>query len=228
MAMSDDERKASSRARTAKYRAKIGRAACAAQARALYHQHDDDPVLHEAKLQQGRERASRWYANHTEQRIADVMARIEKRAADPELAEIDRLAQNMRTAKWRESHPEEQKAATDAWRAAHPEQINETRRKSYAEDPSKPQANCAAYRARKKNAPRCDFTAEQWKAMQEAYNHCCAYCGKRAKGHLTQDHITPLSRGGSHTLSNIVPACRSCNSKKGTGAVLKPVQPLLL
>ncbi len=26
---------------------------------------------------------------------------------------------------------------------------------------------------------------------------------------LTQDHITPLSEGGNHTLSNIVPACLS-------------------
>jgi 5-methylcytosine-specific restriction endonuclease McrA len=64
--------------------------------------------------------------------------------------------------------------------------------------------------------------------MQEHYDHCCAYCGTRAKGHLTQDHLTPLSAGGSHTVSNVIPACRSCNSRKGTGAPLQPVQPLLL
>jgi len=83
-------------------------------------------------------------------------------------------------------------------------------------------------RARKLNAPVNDFTIAQWQDMQEHYNHRCAYCGKRAKGHLTQDHITPLSKGGSHTLSNIIPACRSCNSKKHTGPPLAPVQPLLL
>ena len=83
-------------------------------------------------------------------------------------------------------------------------------------------------RARKHNAPVNDFTPAQWRDMQEHYDHRCAYCGKRAKGHLTQDHITPLSKGGSHTLSNIVPACRSCNSKKHDGPPLVPVQPLLL
>lgn len=83
-------------------------------------------------------------------------------------------------------------------------------------------------RARKRGAPINDFTHEQWVALQEAYKHRCAYCNKRRKGKLTQDHITPLSKGGSHTLANIVPACQPCNSKKRTGAPLKPVQPLLL
>ena len=44
---------------------------------------------------------------------------------------------------------------------------------------------------------------------------------------LTMDHITPISKGGAHTASNIVPACQSCNSKKNNRAPLKPVQPIL-
>ena len=28
------------------------------------------------------------------------------------------------------------------------------------------------------------------------------------------DHMIPLSKGGGHTIYNIVPACRSCNRKK--------------
>jgi 5-methylcytosine-specific restriction endonuclease McrA len=86
----------------------------------------------------------------------------------------------------------------------------------------------ARHRARKKNAAICDFTVAQWKALQEHFDHRCAYCGRRAKGKLTQDHITPLSQGGNHTLSNIVPACSSCNSKKHTKKPLSEVQPILL
>jgi 5-methylcytosine-specific restriction endonuclease McrA len=71
-----------------------------------------------------------------------------------------------------------------------------------------------------------DFTEAEWQAMKAHYNHRCAYCGKRQK-RLTQDHITPLSKGGSHTATNIVPACRSCNARKGTRPPLRPVQPLL-
>lgn len=28
------------------------------------------------------------------------------------------------------------------------------------------------------------------------------------------EHITPMSRGGSHEMHNLLPACRSCNSQK--------------
>lgn len=84
-----------------------------------------------------------------------------------------------------------------------------------------------AYRARKAQALINDFTPQQWKIVKEIYGSKCVYCGQKML-HLTQDHLTPLSKGGNNTLSNIVPACRSCNSKKGTGASLIPVQPLLL
>lgn len=84
-------------------------------------------------------------------------------------------------------------------------------------------------RARKANAPVNDFTAKQWRALCKAAGYRCAYCQQKfAFKDLTQDHITPLSKGGSHTLSNIIPACGRCNSRKLDGAVLRPVQPFLL
>ena len=85
----------------------------------------------------------------------------------------------------------------------------------------------ARRRARKLSAPRNDLTTKQWQTIKEHYHHSCVYCGKKPK-RLTQDHITPLSKGGSHTLHNVIPACQSCNSRKHTGPPLKPVQPLLL
>ena len=54
----------------------------------------------------------------------------------------------------------------------------------------------------------------------------CYYCFKplsllagsdgddRAEG-AQKDHLTPVSRGGSDTIDNIVPACFLCNRKKG-------------
>ena len=85
-----------------------------------------------------------------------------------------------------------------------------------------------AHRSARQHAPRNDLTHAQWLEIQSAQNHRCAYCGRMARGHLTQDHITPLSKGGSHTLSNVIGACQSCNSAKGARAPLSPVQPLLL
>lgn len=94
-----------------------------------------------------------------------------------------------------------------------------------------PKANERLVTVRRANPPKAaiaDFTPAQWASLQAAFHHCCAYCGIDAKGELTQDHITPLSKGGNHTLSNIVPACQSCNSKKWTGEPLMPIQPLLI
>ena len=83
-------------------------------------------------------------------------------------------------------------------------------------------------RAQKMQAPRNDLTHQQWLEIQAAQHYRCAYCGKRCKGRLTQDHILPLSKGGAHTLANIIGACHACNSKKQTGPPPNAVQPLLL
>lgn len=45
----------------------------------------------------------------------------------------------------------------------------------------------------------------------------CFYCRKAGK--LEADHATPLSRGGSDDIGNILPACKSCNSSKGSRTV---------
>jgi 5-methylcytosine-specific restriction endonuclease McrA len=71
-------------------------------------------------------------------------------------------------------------------------------------------------RARKNNVPINDFTESQWEIKKKMYRYRCAYCGKKKK--LTQDHVIPISKHGSHTDKNIVPACGPCNSSKYTNA----------
>ena len=45
----------------------------------------------------------------------------------------------------------------------------------------------------------------------------CAYCGTTLTFKEMQvDHVVPLRRGGSDTLDNMLPACRSCNRYKGS------------
>ena len=44
----------------------------------------------------------------------------------------------------------------------------------------------------------------------------CGYCGKTFReGHLTKDHIIPVSKGGKSTWTNCVTACMRCNGNKG-------------
>lgn len=52
----------------------------------------------------------------------------------------------------------------------------------------------------------------QLRARFSRFDHCCAYCG--ASGDMQIEHVKPISQGGLHHISNIVPACLSCNYAK--------------
>lgn len=47
--------------------------------------------------------------------------------------------------------------------------------------------------------------------------YVCAYCGKHFPNyqHLSRDHIVPKFLGGENCWTNVVTACRECNSAKG-------------
>lgn len=48
-------------------------------------------------------------------------------------------------------------------------------------------------------------------------NWTCQYCGSPFKTHqLTFDHVIPRSKGGQSCWTNIVTACRPCNTRKGS------------
>ena len=61
-----------------------------------------------------------------------------------------------------------------------------------------------------------DLTPAQWAAIRLAWG-ACAYYGSVEP--LQRDCVQPLSRGGRYTLTNIVPACRSCNASKSNDEV---------
>lgn len=42
----------------------------------------------------------------------------------------------------------------------------------------------------------------------------CAYCTEVIDGQPDPDHVMPLSRGGSNSITNILPCCGACNSDK--------------
>lgn len=61
--------------------------------------------------------------------------------------------------------------------------------------------------------------AAQWKVLLQLYDNTCVYCMEKFD-QLEQDHVIPLSKGGRHSITNVVPACRSCNRHKSTGGLL--------
>lgn len=103
------------------------------------------------------------------------------------------------TAQRRANEIERARACSRDWKAKHPEKAKE-----YG----------AKRRARRAGAPVNDLTAAHWQEILAEHNWTCVYCLYQGDD-LTMDHSLPLSRGGSHTKSNIVPACAHCNKRKG-------------
>lgn len=52
----------------------------------------------------------------------------------------------------------------------------------------------------------------EWISVVERFGRKCAYCA--ATGDLTIDHFQPIYLNGSNAITNLVPACKSCNCKK--------------
>jgi 5-methylcytosine-specific restriction endonuclease McrA len=59
-----------------------------------------------------------------------------------------------------------------------------------------------------------ELRQSQWWKRRLAKGRC-HYCGCYiAPAALTMDHVVPLARGGKSTKGNVVPACKTCNTKK--------------
>ncbi len=156
-----------------------------------------------------REQSRAWYAANIEQVREDnarrYRANLEQRRAEARAyAKANSEAKRDAARAWREANPGRSAVANRAWREAHPEQFAALR---------------AAYRARRQGAS-ADLTADQWLAILAEFEGHCAYCD-RTDLPLVMEHMTPLSRGGAHTASNLVPACPPCNGSKHTKTALE-------
>lgn len=109
--------------------------------------------------------------------------------------------------KWWEGHKAEARAAAKRWRQEHPKAYLEAQKRWRTE-------NADYWRGRAEVIAKGDLTWNQWVEILAYFDHACAYC-RRTDLPLTMDHLVPISKGGPHTQSNVVPACKSCNSKKG-------------
>jgi hypothetical protein len=98
---------------------------------------------------------------------------------------------------WDRRNREKRRAISAAWRKANPDKHAHV---------------SARRRALELSAPGSHTYAE-WQSLLADWDHRCAYCGVSGV-RLQRDHVIALALGGSHDISNILPACRACNSRK--------------
>lgn len=164
-------------------------------------------------------------ASYERNKKRNLARALQRRATDgPTVRAADR--------RYRESHRDHLNAYHRQWSAQHRDAQAARRRALYAADPSGRQAQNDRWRmahpekhraigrrreAAERGAEIQDFTGEQWEVRLNEFGGRCAYCLRVLQ--LEQDHVQPITKGGNHTYENIVPACRSCNAKKGNRPV---------
>lgn len=75
-------------------------------------------------------------------------------------------------------------------------------------------------RRAKKMSAEGGHSVGEWETLKAQYNWTCPSCKKlEPEIKLTEDHIIPLSKGGSDNIENVQPLCKSCNCKKHTKTI---------
>jgi 5-methylcytosine-specific restriction endonuclease McrA len=102
------------------------------------------------------------------------------------------------------------------YRARNAEAVRSRNRAYYQTDAGKTASKKAAYKYRAA-AEKADghHTWSEFRDKCRDLGWKCYWCGCELNTKTsTQDHVLPISKGGSNWITNIVPACKPCNSKK--------------
>lgn len=77
--------------------------------------------------------------------------------------------------------------------------------------------NSAAHNSRPNRESLSKRLGRVARLIRERDGNACVYCGateQTSGAHLHLDHLTPRAAGGADVASNLVVACRSCNSAR--------------
>jgi len=150
----------------------------------------------------------KYYAEHLEYRK-------KRRTAEREWRKAHKKQQQAYHREYRLKNHEAVSASVSRWRTENIDKVRDYKRKWYYNNPHKVKAAKSRRRAHKAAVPN-NFTSDDWLEVLDKQDYKCKYCGAPFSDELPPevDHVHPLSKGGSHTIGNIVAACRPCNASK--------------
>jgi 5-methylcytosine-specific restriction endonuclease McrA len=107
-------------------------------------------------------------------------------------------------------NPEKYRGWERQRRVTQAEVVRAKDRERHARNPTRARVASTNRKARIRGAIGT-FTEAQWRQRLAEFNGRCVYCGDAA---TSRDHAIPVSRGGTNTIDNILPACLTCNLRK--------------
>jgi 5-methylcytosine-specific restriction endonuclease McrA len=99
---------------------------------------------------------------------------------------------------WYEANTAKHHETVRKWKETHPDRLRTIRRRGN--------------HVRREQLKQNGAFLIRIKETEKLYNSSCFYCGSRENIQL--DHIVPISRGGRHSVGNMLPACSDCNHSK--------------
>lgn len=135
----------------------------------------------------------------------------------------------------KERYPAQREAIQErirTFRAQNPDKVREYNKKAYIKHRGKVLIRAAEYqksnphvaiataakrRASKMDAPLGDLALiTHWQKLIRALRWVrCHWCGTKVYSRKIHfDHVTPLSKGGAHSIANICASCPDCNHRK--------------
>lgn len=146
---------------------------------------------HSTHKEECRERLNKWRNENREY--------VRQRDRDYYKNTLD--AQHAKDKRYRDSHPQERAEHNKNYRESHREYFHNKVRER---------------RALKNSTSDGTITVEFESKLLLEQKGTCAYCGcDLSETGMHLDHIIPLSRGGTHTASNVHWVCPRCNLSKG-------------
>jgi 5-methylcytosine-specific restriction endonuclease McrA len=128
-------------------------------------------------------------------------------------ANADKVA--LSTSKWQKENKDRVNAKSKKWRNTHPEQAAQIGKNFREKNPENGKLTSMRYRARKYQNGIFLVRETEIKSLLEKP---CFYCGAKSE-HL--DHVTPISRGGRHSIGNLIQSCAGCNLSKSKKTIME-------
>lgn len=122
--------------------------------------------------------------------------------------------------KWRDSKLEERREKGREYARAHTDQKREADKRRYWEN-LEASRNKERMKAHRRRVSGDVWTLEEENQLITDYGFRCVYCNKKKKRKdLTLDHVIPITKGGTNSIENLVPACCFCNLSKGNKSIV--------